>query len=174
VSITVRPGTIDDVPQAHAINIHYVLNTVITFQQTPSLLAEFEAKFRSITARGLPFLVAVERPASSSSDIVIGYAHLTPFRGTKLSYAPSVELSIYLHHSHTGKGTGSLLLAALLAAASSPEGGGIIHCAIENSNYSTSSHHERSADEPYGYPIRNIIACMALDPEGKDTGEWLC
>jgi L-amino acid N-acyltransferase YncA len=166
MAITIRPATIDDIPQVHAINTHYVLNTVITFQQTPSSLTEFIAKFKGITARGLPFLVAIEISASKV-DQIIGYAYLSPFRGPKLSYAPTVELSIFLNPTHTERGTGSLLLSALLSLVSSVDG--IIHRALERSN--DSSGYDTSED---GHRIRNVLAVMALDPEEKDTGEWLC
>lgn len=174
-SIKIRPATENDIPQVHAIYSHYVNNTVLTFMQNPPPLASMVSKFKSNTAiRGLPYLVAVDAVAN---DAVLGYTYLSPFRGTMISYGPSVELSLFLHPQHRRQGLGTRLLSALLSSLgpypyangeSAGRSESVQHRAIEHAGH---EYDEVIAD---GIPVRNVIACMALDPEGKDGGEGLC
>jgi L-amino acid N-acyltransferase YncA len=172
-SIKIRPATENDIPQVHAIYSHYVNNTVLTFMQNPPPLESMVSKFKHITAvRGLPYLLAVE----VANDTVLGYTYLSPFRGTMISYGPSVELSLFLHPQYSCQGLGTSLLSALLSSLgpysyangeSAGRSDGVWHRAIEHAGY---QYYEVIADS---IPIRNVIACMALDPEAKDGGEGL-
>ncbi|KAL1877687.1 hypothetical protein Plec18167_004653 [Paecilomyces lecythidis] len=172
MSFQIRPATEADIPEVHAINTHYVTNTVVTFLQNPAPLSSTFSKFRDFTDRGLPFLVAVD-DAKSAGDTaqqqqtVIGYTYLSPFRGAMLSYGPTVELSLFVHKDHTSRGVGSVLLSALLEKI---QGGKVKHLAREHAG--DPDHEVRAPDG--GVPIRNVIACMALDTvDGKEGGEGL-
>lgn len=46
-------------------------------------------------------------------DVVVGYASLSPYR-TKDAFKSTVELSIYIHQDHRGKGVASKLMAHIL------------------------------------------------------------
>ncbi|OJJ44394.1 hypothetical protein ASPZODRAFT_135217 [Penicilliopsis zonata CBS 506.65] len=156
MAIDIRPATSDDIPHVHAIYKHYVLETVMTFQQTPPPVESTLSKFQDITWRGLPYLVAVEQGK------VVGYTYLSPFRGTMLSYAPTVELSLFVHREYTSKGAGSRLLSSVLAIVDSEEG--VAHLAREPTGL---------VDSALSAPVRNVIACMALNTDGKERGEGL-
>lgn len=86
---------------------HYVSTTVITFEQTPPTVAEWRRRLGELTARGLPFLVAVQ------DGVTVGYAYAGPWR-PKPAYRHTVEDSIYLAPGHTGRGLGGALLGVLL------------------------------------------------------------
>ncbi|KAL1963054.1 hypothetical protein VTN77DRAFT_8700 [Rasamsonia byssochlamydoides] len=185
MTIKIRLATEDDIPQVHAIYSHYVRETVLTFMQNPPPLAAMVAKFRgNTTVRGLPFLVAVED--ETGTDVVLGYAYLSPFRGTMISYGPTVELSLFLHPAHRSRGLGTRLLTTLLsmlgpypntttaadnnedrAVLAESSSDGVKHRASEHTGYPDS-------EVVASVPVRNVIACMALDTEeGKDGGEGL-
>ncbi|KAJ9316743.1 hypothetical protein DTO271D3_2876 [Paecilomyces variotii] len=172
MSFQIRPATEADIPEVHAINTHYVTNTVATFLQNPAPLSSMFSKFRDFTDRGLPFLVAVDdvkstRDTSERQQTVIGYTYLSPFRGAMLSYAPTVELSLFVHKDHTSRGVGSALLSALLEKL---QGGKVKHLAREHAG---DLEYEVLAPDG-GVPVRNVIACMALDAvDGKEGGEGL-
>ncbi|KAL2848249.1 hypothetical protein BJX68DRAFT_103231 [Aspergillus pseudodeflectus] len=194
---TIRPAVPSDLAQIRSINTHYIRNTVLTFVQHPPVAATYRAKFEEITGRGLPYLVAVDANsrdedgsrdgARNDSDLVLGYAYLAPFRGTMLSYASTVELTLYVRPGYQSQGVGSGLLDALLEAAR-----GLRHFGFEVTESGSEETHIPGSNTPGeekkpedkvfavdpedgepGARIRSIIAIMAIDPEGPDHGDAL-
>lgn len=161
----IRAATANDIPQVHSIYSHYVANTVLTFMQTApplqSMLDKFKRNTTNDDTHNLPYLVAVD---VETEKTVLGFAYFSPFRGTMFSYGPTVELSLFLSHEYTHKGIGSYLLGELLSMLQTR---GIRHRAVEHAGYES----YESVSEPM--PVRNVLACMALDPEGRDQGEGL-
>lgn len=181
-AVQIRSVQDSDLPQIRAINSHYILHTALTFAQTPPPQETYHAKLTDLAARGLPYLVAVasaegenvsrdmttnEGSRSRTDEVAVGYAYLSPFRGHLTAYAPTVELSLFLHPSHYSQGIGSRLLAEILGLV---QGRKILHRA----DYEIGSEDENDSSIPRGpHVVENIIAVMAVDPEGKDNGEAL-
>jgi len=90
----------------------YALNSVATFEVAPRSDAAWSQLASDLAALGLPFLVA-EAEADGS---VVGYAYTAPWRG-KPAYETTVEDSIFIAPSETGRGIGRFLLTELIAAA---------------------------------------------------------
>ncbi|KFX95054.1 hypothetical protein O988_05998 [Pseudogymnoascus sp. VKM F-3808] len=203
MAVKIRSATLADVPQIYAINAHYIRNTSLTFLQNPPPKAVFAAKLDEISnVRGLPYLVAVESRTSNTTDhgtsaqdlkpinhdqhgsstenpqeeVVLGYSYLSPFRGHMLSYAPTVELSLFIHPDHQSRSLGTQLLAAVVAKA---QDSNTRHCAREvterpcGDGEDVELHDVLAGDDGEGVKIRNILAVMAIDPDGKDGGEAL-
>ncbi|MER7363749.1 GNAT family N-acetyltransferase, partial [Nonomuraea wenchangensis] len=103
----IRPAVPADLAAVTAINAHYVANTVITFEETPPTVTDWQARLADLTARGFPFLVA------DVGGEVAGYAYAGPWR-PKPAYRHTVEDSIYLAPGHSGRGLGGALLGALI------------------------------------------------------------
>lgn len=171
---TIRDATTSDLPHIRAINIHYILNTVLTFRRTPPPLATIIDKYNDIKARRLPYLVAVDsnlKHHADDSDLVLGYAYLSPYRGDMLSYASTVEPTLFVHPDHQSKSIGSDLLASILQAAKT-----VLHCAHE---ISTEVHDEAvpikvtAGEYGLGVFVRNVLAVMAVDTDGPDEGDAL-
>ncbi|KAL2868973.1 GNAT family N-acetyltransferase [Aspergillus lucknowensis] len=185
----IRPATTNDLAQVRAINTHYILNTVLTFAQNPPPESAYIAKFGDITGRGLPYLVAVDETANfqDANDLVLGYTYLSPFRGNMLSYAPTVELSLFIHPDHQDKGLGSRLLGAILDAAREARhlGFELTHSTrVEGSKTQENGDGDENQVEKRTYAVdpddggsgarvKNILAVMAVNPEGLDGGEAL-
>lgn len=83
----------------------YVEHTYITFEYDVPSVAEFERRLLH-TLEKYPYLAAEE------NGIILGYAYASAFKG-RAAYDWSVETSIYVRESSTGKGVGSALYNAL-------------------------------------------------------------
>ncbi|KAL4793167.1 hypothetical protein BDV19DRAFT_231506 [Aspergillus venezuelensis] len=77
-----------------------------------------------------------------------------------LSYTATVELSVSIRPESQRLGIGSALLDAVLSAAR-----GVKHSAFEDEDL-------KGLDGD-GVPLRNVLAVMAVDSEGRDGGEAL-
>jgi L-amino acid N-acyltransferase YncA len=104
----IRPVTPEDAGALCAIYNHYIDNTVITFEEVRVDAAELRARMLKVQKAGLPWLVA------ESDGAVVGYAYAGAWK-ERSAYRFSVESSVYLAHTHTGKGWGTRLYEALFA-----------------------------------------------------------
>jgi phosphinothricin acetyltransferase len=105
--ISIRRAEQRDLPELLAIYNHYVVNTPITFDLEPRTLAQRQVWFDDFAAAGkYQCFVALHggRP--------IGWACSAKFK-EKAAYATSIETSVYLAPSETGRGIGQRLYAAL-------------------------------------------------------------
>ena len=107
-AFSIRDATAADLPYIRAIYNHYVLNTVVTFDEQEMTLRALRHKFASARRLGMPYIVAV-----SPTDQILGYAYVFPWK-EKAAYRFTVENSIYLGPASTGKGLGKALLGALI------------------------------------------------------------
>lgn len=105
--LSIRTVTLNDATAIADIYNPYILNTVITFEETPVTPEEISARISSVLSLGLPHLVAEQ------DNHVIGYAYAGLWR-TRSAYRHTVETSIYMGQQQTGKGMGLTLYKALL------------------------------------------------------------
>lgn len=103
----IRPVTIEDAQQLVDIYNHYVLNTVVTFDDVPFTVQAFQEKIESIY-KVYPFFVFEE------NNKIVGYAYANKWR-EKPAYKYTVESTVYLHHNAQGKQIGTKLYIALLS-----------------------------------------------------------
>jgi len=103
----IREISTEDTRAVMEIYNHYILNSVITFEETP--VAEEEMRSR-VEARPdhLPWLVFEE------GCQVLGYAYANQWKA-RSGYRHTAECTIYLHPKAGGRGIGSQLYAELLA-----------------------------------------------------------
>ncbi|MFM2206953.1 MAG: hypothetical protein RL213_928 [Bacteroidota bacterium] len=100
--ITYRPARLSDLPAIREIYNEAVLNGTATFD-TELRSAERQEEWFRAHGSNHPVLVA------ESEGTVAGWASLSPWSERK-AYDRTVEVSVYVHHSHRGKGLGSRLL----------------------------------------------------------------
>jgi len=103
---TVRTANLRDSEAIAAIYNHYILNTIVTFEETPVSGEQIGSRINVSQSASLPYLV-VETEAR-----VIGYAYAGKWKG-RCAYRHSVEISIYLDPAETGNGIGTLLYREL-------------------------------------------------------------
>jgi len=100
----VRP---DDAAAIVAIYNHFVLNTTISFEESPVSEAAMRQRMADVADAALPRLVA------EIDGVVAGYAYATKWRA-RAAYRFAVESSVYVDPAHPRKGVGSALYAALI------------------------------------------------------------
>jgi phosphinothricin acetyltransferase len=103
----IRSATPRDLDSVAGIFAHYVTSSVATFEETPPTARDWRRRLDDLAERSLPFLVA------EVGGEVGGYAYASPWR-PKPAYRHTVEDSIYLAPSQTGRGLGRALLDTLL------------------------------------------------------------
>jgi phosphinothricin acetyltransferase len=102
----IRPVTMQDAAALCAIYNYYIDNTVVTFEEVRVTEAEFRARIAKVRSAGLPWLVA------ESDGAIVGYAYAGSWK-ERSAYRFCVESSVYLAHTHTGRGWGTRLYEAL-------------------------------------------------------------
>ena len=102
----IRSVTLNDAKELVAIYNHYVLNTVVTFDDIPFSEEAFKDKIASIISN-YPFFVYEE------DTKILGYAYANKWR-EKPAYRHTVESTVYVHHEAQGKQIGFKLYTELL------------------------------------------------------------
>ncbi|WP_165248007.1 GNAT family N-acetyltransferase [Adlercreutzia sp. ZJ141] len=108
--IKIRIATLKDAEALLAIYSPYVLNTAVTFEDTPPTLEEFSKRMGTYLAR-YPYLAAID---CEHDDEVVGFTYAGPFK-QRSAYDWAVETSIYVRQGERGRGVGRLLYETLEA-----------------------------------------------------------
>ena len=103
----IRDATIDDSEAIAEIYNHYIVNTSITFEETPVSRAEMSTRIKNVQLSELPWIVALK------DNNVVGYAYATKWK-ERSAYRFSVESTVYISNQATGEGIGTLLYKELL------------------------------------------------------------
>jgi L-amino acid N-acyltransferase YncA len=106
VSSMVRAVKDADVARITEIYNHYILNTLITFEEQSLSTEEILARIKSITTE-YPWLVYED------NGRIVGYAYAARWK-ERSAYRHTVEAAIYVDVQDTGKHVGSQLTTALL------------------------------------------------------------
>lgn len=101
-----RSVRLDDAASISRIYNHYVVQSHATFEEVPLTPEEMRLRIEE-TTQTYPWFVFEE------DGQVTGYCYGRRWR-ERTAYRHSTEVSIYLHLSAVGRGTGSLLFGALL------------------------------------------------------------
>ena len=105
--IVIRPVMAEDITAIANIYSYYVLNTTATLEETPPTVNEMHARWRAITDKNMPFLVA------AGNKGILGYAYAGPYR-PRSGYRYSLEESVYVATEAQGQGVGVKLLASVI------------------------------------------------------------
>ena len=103
----IRSATEDDSPSIADIYNHYILNTVVTFEEQAVSPGEASSRIKKVLSDSLPYLVAVQ------DHLVVGYAYAAKWH-ERSAYRYSAETTIYLESSHVGKRIGNDLYSVLI------------------------------------------------------------
>jgi L-amino acid N-acyltransferase YncA len=103
----VRPATAGDADAIARIYNHYITNTIVTFEEDRVDAADIAGRVAEVQAAGLPWLVAEDH------GVILGYAYASKWK-KRPGYRYSVESTVYLDPSATGRGTGRALYQRLM------------------------------------------------------------
>lgn len=104
----IRDCALTDLQAVADIYAHHVRVGTGSFEEEPPDLAAMTQRWRAVTARGLPWLVAED------AGVVRGYAYAGPFR-ERSAFRFTVEDAVYVAPDAAGRGVGRALLGALVA-----------------------------------------------------------
>jgi phosphinothricin acetyltransferase len=153
--LEIRDVTAADAAAVAAIYDHYVLETVVTFEESavpPFVMTE---RIAAVQEAGRPWLVAVE------GDALVGYASASTWN-PRSAYRHTVEVTAYLAPDATGRGVGSALYESLFARLTARD----VHAAIAVialPNPASVALHERFGLRPAGV-FREV---------GRKFGRWV-
>ena len=108
--VSIRPGTLEDLPALTDIYNHYIIHTPITFDLQPLTPDQRRPWLDDHAATGRYRLLVAEEDGQ-----VVGCTTSSRWR-PKAAYGRTVESSVYCHPQHTGRGVGTRLYEALFAA----------------------------------------------------------
>ncbi len=103
----IRPASYADCEAIAGIYNHYILNTVVTFEEAVITAQDIAGRIKSVAAASLPWLV------SERDGRIVGYAYAGKWN-PRSAYRYSVECTVYLDSAETGRGLGSELYETLL------------------------------------------------------------
>lgn len=103
----IRSVYTEDTEAICSIYNHYVINTILTFEEKPVSKEEMTDRIAKVTV-SLPWIVLEE------NEEINGYAYANNWK-IRSAYRFSVESSIYLRPEFLGKGAGRILYEALIS-----------------------------------------------------------
>lgn len=102
-----RPAIASDARALADIYNHYILGSIVTFEEQPVSPSDIADRIAEVARLPLPWLVY------EHEDAIVGYAYATKWKG-RCAYRYSVETTVYLAPAFIGKGIGTALYRALL------------------------------------------------------------
>lgn len=155
-AITIRPATVADIPEIHAIYSYSVLHETASWELTPPDEAEMARRMTTVVEQGYPYFVA------TYDNEVIGYTYASSYR-PRLGYRFTVEDSVYIARSWQGRGVGQQLLMKLIAACEERNFRQMLAVIGDSNNVGSIRLHERCGFQQVGL-LPNI---------GYKFGRWL-
>ena len=154
--IDIRPAEAADMQAVTEIYGHHVLHGFASFETDPPALDEMTERWQTSVAKGLPYIVAVEKGR------VVGYAYAGPYRHRR-AYRFSVENSVYMAPETGGRGIGRRLLEHLIADCEASGCRQMVAIIGDSSNQASIALHKRVGFEETGV-LRNV---------GFKRGRWV-
>jgi phosphinothricin acetyltransferase len=108
-NLIIRAATAADAAEVADIYSHFILTSVITFEEEPVAAPEMARRIADIQSNGLPWLVAAR------GEQILGFAYANKWK-TRAAYRFSTEVTVYVRDGLARSGIGSQLYSALFTA----------------------------------------------------------
>jgi phosphinothricin acetyltransferase len=109
MGLVIRPSRDEDVSFIAPIYAESVRTGTASWEYEPPSVGEFAQRRRDILAKGFPYFVA------EFAGVPVGYSYASSYRA-RTGYRFTVENSVYVSPSASGRGVGKALLLALIDA----------------------------------------------------------
>jgi phosphinothricin acetyltransferase len=103
----IRPALPSDAVAIATIYNHFVINTMITFEEDAVSASEIQRRIQAVVDNGLCWYVA------ELADSIVGYAYAAPWR-VRSAYRYSVETTVYVAADYPARGIGSQLYQTMI------------------------------------------------------------
>ena len=134
--MTIRKAERKDIEALLEIYNHEVVHGVSTLDINPRTSEQWTVWYENHNIRNHPLIVAED------NGTITGYATLSSYR-QKEAYSSTVELSIYVHPDHRGKGVGSELMSEIINMAKADETVHTVVSVITSGNAASEHLHEK-------------------------------
>jgi len=156
MSVHIRDALEADMAAVLEIYTPHVLHGLSTFEEVPPSIDEMVARFATVKALDLPYLVA-ELDAK-----VVGYAYATAYR-PRAAYRHTIEDSVYVASGLAGQGVGAALLSGLIARCEQGPWRQMLAVIGNSGNAGSIALHSRLGFQPIGI-LSNV---------GFKLGQWV-
>src|SRR5579859_2202570 len=156
MSVHIRDALEADMAAVLEIYTPHVLHGLSTFEEVPPSIDEMVARFATVKALDLPYLVA-ELDAK-----VVGYAYATAYR-PRAAYRHTIEDSVYVASGLAGQGVGAALLSGLIARCEQGPWRQMLAVIGNSGNAGSIALHSRLGFQPIG----------TLNSVGFKLGQWV-
>lgn len=154
--MNIRTAVQTDLPAIVEIYNYEVVHSTASFDMQPKTVAQRQEWFDQHNQKNHPLIVAEE------AGEVVGFACLSPYRERE-AYSATVELSIYVSHTHRRRGTATRLMEEILAMARQDTRTHTVISVITHGNAASIALHER-----FGFSY-----CGTLWDAGRKFEQWL-
>lgn len=155
-NIDIRPARDSDLAAITAIYAYHVLHGLATFEIEPPPLAEMTRRYQLLMNMGYPYFVA------TLDQVVRGYAYAGSYRD-RPGYRHTLENSVYIEHTHVGRGIGRPLLDALINACEQLGYRQMLAVIGDSANIASIRLHERC-----GFTLTGVFRAV-----GHKHGRWV-
>ncbi|MBL4695638.1 MAG: N-acetyltransferase [Rhizobiaceae bacterium] len=156
MSATLRPATVEDLPQITEIYAQAVLTGMASFEVIPPDLDAMQQRFDDLSRNNYPYIIA------EIEGKLVGFAYSAPYR-SRPAYYWSVENSVYVDPEYQGRGIGKILLLKLLDASTKAGFRQMIAVIGDSNNHGSVGLHKACGFEMVG-TIKDV---------GRKHGLWL-
>ena len=133
-----------DLKQALYIYNYFIQNSYSNFEEKKISIKKFNAQYKEIISKKLPFLIA------ECNEAIVGIAYINNYR-SKSGYKYSFENSIYIHPNYINKGIGNKLLKKLISVSKKNKNiRNIIAVIGDSSNKSSIKIHQKNGFKKIG------------------------
>lgn len=154
--MTVRKAERKDIEALLEIYNHEVLHGVSTLDINAKTVEQWTVWFENHNIKNHPLIVCEDE------GVIMGYSTLSSYR-EKEAYASTVELSIYVHLEHRGKGIGSVLMSEIINMAKADDTVHTVVSVITSGNAASERLHNK-----FGFAFSGTIKEV-----GMKFGEYL-
>lgn len=165
-NVYLRPVEFHDAPGLHRLMNWYMQNSALSSETDPIDEVDARQMVEDCRSNHLPFIVAVERATKTNNNAaekVLGYAYLSYYMDGKSSNRYTLEMRVYVDHTHKRTHIGRSLVDRILAMCD------VMHRATAAHVFEANNHNV----SPEGQRYANVVCAIAYPPNRASRYGWV-